>query len=85
MTDSAEQQKIRWHSRRGMLELDLLLLPFATEVFGSLSSREQALYRQLLASEDQQLWSWLLQQTEPPEPAFKPLIGKILAHKAACD
>ena len=32
-------QRIRWHSRRGMLELDLILVPFAEQHFESLDIR----------------------------------------------
>ena len=28
MFDDVEYQRIYWHSRRGMLELDLVLMPF---------------------------------------------------------
>ncbi|MCG8416196.1 MAG: succinate dehydrogenase assembly factor 2 [Pseudomonadales bacterium] len=76
------KQKIFWHSRRGMLELDLLLVPFATEVFATLPTQEQMLYKELLANEDQDLFSWLLERVEPPDAKFKPIISKILAHKA---
>ncbi|MDD9896443.1 MAG: succinate dehydrogenase assembly factor 2, partial [Gammaproteobacteria bacterium] len=33
-----DKQKIFWHSRRGMLELDLLLVPFANDVFSDLNT-----------------------------------------------
>ena len=82
MTD-LNRHRIFWHSRRGMLELDLLLVPFATEVFASLSPDEQQLYEDFLASEDQDLYHWLLLLDEPPDSRFKPLIAKILAHSAA--
>jgi antitoxin CptB len=36
-----EFNRLRWRSRRGMLELDLLLLPFFDEVFEELESDEQ--------------------------------------------
>ena len=77
------KQKIFWHSRRGMLELDLLLVPFAQEVFETLAPDQQQLYEELLQEEDQDLWNWFLDRAEPPQPKFKPLIAQILAHKAA--
>ena len=77
------KQKIFWHSRRGMLELDLLLVPFAQEVFETLAPDQQQLYEKLLQEEDQDLWNWFLDRTEPPQTKFKPLIAQILAHKAA--
>ena len=57
-----DKQKIFWHSRRGMLELDLLLVPFAQEVFSDLPYQEQLLYEQLLDEEDQDLFAWLMGQ-----------------------
>ena len=77
------KQKIFWHSRRGMLELDLLLVPFAQEVFETLAPDQQQLYEKLLQEEDHDLWNWFLDITEPPQTKFKPLIAQILAHKAA--
>lgn len=74
------KQKIFWHSRRGMLELDLLLVPFATEVFETLSDQDQLLYSDLLEQEDQDLFAWLMQRSEPSEPRFVKIIQQILAH-----
>ena len=54
------KQEIFWHSRRGMLELDLLLVPFAQEQFEYLNYEDQTLFNQLLQQEDQDLWLWLL-------------------------
>ena len=76
-------QAMRWMARRGMLELDLLLVPFAQEVFETLASDQQQLFEKLLQEEDQDLWNWFLYITEPPQTKFKPLIAQILAHKAA--
>ena len=78
-----DKRKIFWHSRRGMLELDLLLVPFTTALFETLSIQEQLLYVELLEQEDQDLFSWFLERAEPVHPKFKPLISKILAHKAS--
>ena len=64
-----------------MLELDLLLMPFATEVFETLDYNDQLLYSDLLEQEDQDLFSWLMERAEPSEIRFKSIIGKILAHK----
>ena len=75
------KQKIYWHSRRGMLELDLLLMPFAREVFETLPSKEQMLYSELLEQEDQDLFSWLMERAEPDPAHLKPIIALILEHK----
>jgi antitoxin CptB len=76
------KQEIFWHSRRGMLELDLLLVPFAEQVFESLSYRDQMLYSALLEEEDQDLFTWLMQRSPPNDLRFEPIIRKILAHNS---
>jgi|TARA_B110000263_G_scaffold131458_1_gene114288 antitoxin CptB len=76
------QQKIFWHSRRGMLELDLLLVPFSTDVFPQLSHLDQMLYRDFLSEEDQDIFAWLMRRQEPSEERFNRIIDKILAHSA---
>ena len=75
-------QKIFWHSRRGMLELDLLLVPFSQNVFTSLSLEMQLLYRDLLAEEDQDLWDWLVLGRMPPDLRFEKIIKRILAENS---
>ena len=74
------KQKIFWHSRRGMLELDLLLVPFTREVFDDLTSDEQLLYQGLLQQEDQDLYALLMRSDHPESGKYKPIISKILAH-----
>ena len=79
------KQKIFWHSRRGMLELDLLLTPFAAEAFEFLSYQDQLLYSDLLEQEDQDLFSWLIGRQDPSEARFEPMIRMILAHRQKQD
>ena len=49
MTDEIELKRLFWHSRRGMLELDVLLVPFVQEVYPGLPADDQARFRKLLA------------------------------------
>jgi antitoxin CptB len=75
-----DKQKIFWHSRRGMLELDLLLVPFVQGMFSDLSHQEQLLYEQFLEEEDQDLFAWLMGTAAPQNDQFQIIIAKILAH-----
>lgn len=72
-----------WHSRRGMLELDLILVPFAEDCLPSLSLVNQERYRQLLALEDQDLFSWLTRREMAPTTELQELIELILASRRA--
>jgi antitoxin CptB len=66
MLTEIEYKKLGWHSRRGMLELDLLLLPFVEHHLQGQLHTDQLLYCKLLAEEDQDLFAWLVQRECPP-------------------
>ncbi|MGI9345123.1 MAG: succinate dehydrogenase assembly factor 2 [Gammaproteobacteria bacterium] len=52
-------RQLAWRSRRGVLELDLILVPFVQQVLEHLPHDQIALYRILLESEDPDLVQWL--------------------------
>jgi antitoxin CptB len=80
---SAEDLKrLYWHSRRGMLELDLLLVPFAEDSLTGLSADELEMYRELLREEDQDLFLWLTRRADAPSSRLQLIIEKILRAKA---
>jgi antitoxin CptB len=55
-----EQARLHWQCRRGMLELDLMLLPFMERQYNRLNAQEQEAFRTLLAYPDQQLLEYLM-------------------------
>ena len=71
-----------WHSRRGMLELDLILVPFAEHVLPGLTEPQQREYARLLAEEDQDLYQWLVQKQPPNDPTFSVIVDFILGNTA---
>lgn len=72
-----ELQRLRWSCRRGMLELDLLLLPFFEKQFANLIPEDQILFADLLSCQDQDLYAWLVVNKEPDEKRFLSLIQQI--------
>lgn len=60
-------KSVKWRSRRGMLELDLIFQPFIEEKFDSLELQQSQLYWNLLEEEDQSLWRWFLGIESSPE------------------
>jgi antitoxin CptB len=78
MVDTTELNQLFWHSRRGMLELDLLLVPFVREVFSTLDPVNQERYRQLLTCEDQDMFGWFMQRGEPEDAGLKIIVKIIL-------
>jgi len=73
-----EFNRLRWRSRRGMLELDLLLLPFFDEVFEELESDEQQAFIKLLEQDDPDLWDWFSRKSESGDPELAALVERIL-------
>lgn len=62
------KNRLMWASRRGMLELDLILQPFVENTFDSLSENDQLRFEALLEREDQQLFMWLMKREQPTDP-----------------
>ncbi|MGX5218371.1 MULTISPECIES: FAD assembly factor SdhE [Pseudomonas] len=78
MVDSTELNRLFWHSRRGMLELDVLLVPFVKEVYSDLDPEDQARYVKLLECEDQDMFGWFMQRAEPEDEDLKRMVRMIL-------
>jgi len=70
------REKIRWACRRGMLELDLFLVPYFEKHFDSLDFQEKELFIELLSEIDPQLIHWLMAKEAPPSK-FAALVDKI--------
>lgn len=84
MTAGSEINRLLWHSRRGMLELDLLLGPFVREAFADLEPEDQERYRQLLTCEDQEMFVWLMQRSIPKDPDLARIVRIILNRVQPC-
>lgn len=78
MSAEVEKKRLYWHSRRGMLELDVLLVPFLDEVYSDLAPDDQDRYRRLLECEDQDMFGWFMQRNEPDDPDLQRIVRIIL-------
>ena len=79
MSESIDLKRMYWHSRRGMLELDLILVPFAEQVLPGLSAAQQHDYARLLEEEDQDLFLWLTRRAPVPVRELESIVATILA------
>jgi len=78
MVTESEFKKICWLSRRGMLELDLLLIPFCEDGFLQLSEEDQRSYVKLLGMDDPQLMQWFSRQSTPTDAELARVVELIL-------
>ncbi len=77
MTDQRHFHQALWRSRRGMLELDILLVAFARIRYPQLDDAGQRAYRDLLGLDDWLIWDWLQRRAAPPVP-FAPIVEMIV-------
>ena len=77
MDEREEWNRAKWASRRGLLELDLLLAPFVAEAFLELSVLLRQDYRELLFQDDQDLMEWIMGRSAITEDRFVPVIEEI--------
>jgi antitoxin CptB len=77
MTESIQDQALRWRSRRGALELELLLLPFVTTRLAGLASEAKARYARLLDYDDWDIYDWIQGRGDPPEADLREIIALV--------
>lgn len=67
MTQDTEerQAQLRWHCRRGMQELDILLSRWLDERWPEASPEMRDAFELLLECEDDKIWSWVMGREEP--------------------
>ena len=76
MTDL--KKKILWQCRRGLWELDQILLPFVENDFEHLIKEDQLLFQKLLQYEDIELFDIFVNKTEPIDNELKDLTVLII-------
>ena len=70
--------KAKFKSRRGLNELDQILVPFVQNEFNSLDEKEKFLFVELLEFEDVDLADLILYRKIEPEIKFEEIILKII-------
>ena len=73
-----ELNRLRWRSRRGMAELDVLFVPFFEEAFDALNAEMKEVYARMLDEEDPELWSWFSEQSAPNDLQYRSLVSLML-------
>lgn len=68
------KNRLLWASRRGMLELDLILAPFVEDVYDSLEEDDKLRFEVLLECEDQTLFMWFMQREHPTDPNMQRIL-----------
>ena len=75
--DDIELKRLRWRCRRGMRELDDLLVRWLYRRWAQSSEGERAVFLRLLECEDDRLWRWFLGHEAAPDDALDSLVQRI--------
>ena len=68
-------------SRRGFLEADLILGPFAEKYVSDLSPDELDWFERLLDQPDQDVYGWILGRCPPPAEFDGPMMNRLKAFR----
>lgn len=60
MKEPINTKRLEWQCRRGMLELDVMLIPFLKQFFDDLSENQQYLFEELLTHADPDIYTWIM-------------------------
>lgn len=77
MPDTAQDSRLRWRCRRGMLELDLIFNRFLDLGYEALDARSRQLLDQLLDYPDQLLFDLFLGHMMSSDQEIAQLVGHI--------
>ena len=63
--DTRERDRLLWHCRRGLLELDLVLERFVSRHLNVLDASQTEVFKELLAYEDNDLLDMVMGRADP--------------------
>jgi len=75
----SEADRVRWHCRRGLLELDLILGRFVERYYEGLDEEGRLIFQELLARPDNELLDWALGRSAPGETRYRRIVELLRA------
>ena len=77
MSDDPVLRRLRWRCRRGMRELDQLMLRYLDDAWPTADDVERAVFLRLLDCEDDKLWRWFMGRERPEADDIHALVQRI--------
>ena len=75
--DKYNRLRIEWDCRRGMLELDKIIMPFYKEHFDGLTEQQKDIFIRLLSATDLQLFSWFFNGSRSEDSEVQTMVEEI--------
>jgi antitoxin CptB len=77
--EDIELKRLRWRCRRGMRELDQLMLRYLDQRFQQAPTTERNVFLHLLDCEDDKLWAWFMGRETPEDAQLEQIVALIVA------
>ena len=77
MTDQSDISRLRWQCRRGMKELDVVLVRWLERDYASADASQRAAFAAILRLEDDVLWKLVLGRERTGDEAVDALIERL--------
>jgi antitoxin CptB len=78
VTGDADLGRLRWRCRRGMRELDQLMLRYLDQRWLEADDQERNVFLRLLACEDDKLWRWCMGRERSEDQELHALVERII-------
>jgi len=75
----SEADRVRWHCRRGLLELDLILGRFMDRHYDGLDDEARSSFCELLTRPDNDLLDWALGRSDPGDKRYQRVVELLRA------
>lgn len=76
-------RRLRWHCRRGIKEVEVLLLPFFEQCYTDLSLQDQSVFERLLEQHDVDMFEWFMQRSLPEDVELARMVNMVLQRVGA--
>ena len=73
----SELSRLRWRCRRGMRELDVVLVAYLEHCYPTATAAEQAAFARLLECQDPDILAFLTRRAEPPDEALRDVVDAV--------
>ena len=78
MSTQVNKARLKWACRRGMLELDVLFMPFVEKAYDDLPEEDKRTFERLLTCQDPELFAWFMGHEECEDPELSQMVQFIL-------
>lgn len=78
MSVKVNKARLKWACRRGMLELDVLFMPFVDKAYDDLADEQKRVFERLLTCQDPELFAWFMGHEECDDPELREMVQLIL-------